>query len=223
MKVKKLKTSWSILDKWSQGYREDAIAMIGGLEIPPTEAMIRGRKGHEQIARKQLNIVDLLSEETIFETTNHNLDEKDRINYFKVQIPLKGYELIQTDKETGEIERFKLDDVLSFSGVKDIYDPKNKILLDWKFSRRPASQQKSLQLFIYSYISIEFEKLQVDKAVFARTDYDNRNQIYCDEYYVHKITQDKLDFAKNFIVKNSLEILKFLNETRGKITEIKVR
>ena len=46
--VRTVKLSYSILNAWSGGYYEDAIAYYLGKDIPPTPEMELGRLKHEQ-------------------------------------------------------------------------------------------------------------------------------------------------------------------------------
>lgn len=187
--MKKLKVSWTILSTWGRGKRDEAIKMLAGIRMKPTPPMERGKKIHKIISEHKLNLLpEELSDEAIFEDIRP--DDHSWVNYFRVPI----------------------NDWLDLSLVIDVLDLKNKLIVDWKASRRRSTEQNKLQIYLYA-LAMAREGHDIDYGIFATVDQAKSDGgVFCREYSKFKISEDKLLLAENYAETYGSEIYSFLQE-----------
>lgn len=187
--MKKLKVSWTILNTWDRGYKDDAIKMLAGISMEPTPAMERGKKIHKIIADHKLNLLpEEISDQAIFEDIRP--DDRSWVNYFRVS----------------------LNEWLDLSLVIDVLDVKNRIIVDWKASKRRSTQHKKTQIYLYA-LAMLCEGHKIDYGIFATVDQAKSDDgVFCREYSKFKISKDKLLDAYDFAETLGSEIYSELHD-----------
>lgn len=182
--MKKLKVSWTILSAWSKGgtHKDEALAMIAGVQQPPNQYMIRGKRIHNIISRQRLKLIPEISDSAIFEDINPQ--KKQWINYFKVEV----------------------NEWLDLSLVIDVLDTENKTIVDWKTGRTRSYEQNKLQIYVYAY-AMELLKIPINRGILARVDErKNDKSLYCPDYTIFHINAEKREVGEEYIISNASEI-----------------
>lgn len=186
--MKILDTSWTTLSLWAKGNKEEALAKMAGVSDFQTAAMKDGADIHAEIARKKLRLIPDINDSWIYEN-NEAEDRKNWINYFEVMA-------------TPYIKLRFVIDALSIE---------NKTILDWKTGKRKSYEQNKMQIYIYA-LGVELAGLgEIDKGIFAKVVKDYETEaIYCNDYAVFKINEEKKELARNYIETIGGEIYTFL-------------
>ena len=180
----KLRASWSVFERWASGDHDDALRMSMGLPMRMMNENIRlaiefGKETHELIASKKLDPLGFIPKNAIYEKVEP--DKKKYINYYKVE----------------------LSEWLIFSMIADVlYQLPNGTwaVVDWKTGRLNSTEQKKMQVYIYAYILSQLpEPITVSLGIIAKIEKDGQGLIYCPDYSMYKINEDKLMLAENYI------------------------
>jgi len=176
-----MRVSWSILNAWARGDRDNACRMLAGIETEKTPAMERGIRLHRTIAENKMKLIPIISKNAVFEGVNDYSGV--RINYYRVA----------------------LNDWLYLSLVVDVLDEDNNLIIDWKASRKKSTEHSKMQIYLYA---LALSKLPVPKkikyGVYATV--KENGKIYCDDYSIFKINNKKLDLAYNYAITIAGEI-----------------
>jgi len=180
---KKLKVSWSILNAWSSGRRDEAIKMLAGIELPKNKFMEEGSRIHDIISSKKLKLIPEISDQAIYEDIRP--EDHSWVNYFRVEIF----------------------DWLDLSMVVDVLDSPR--IVDWKASTKRSTEHNKMQIYLYALGTEIATGKKITEGIFATVkDYDGA--IICDDYSVFKINEAKKELAKNYIETIGSEIYDFL-------------
>ncbi len=181
--MKKIKVSWSILNAWSKGNKDEAIKSMAGIESEKNIYMERGVDIHKIISENKLRLIPELTEAATFE------DKEKGVNYFIVDI----------------------NDWLRLSLVIDVIDRVPELIVDWKASKLRSTEHNKLQIYIYALACKKLD-IPVTKGIFATVDQaQSDNGVFCREYSMFKINEEKLELAENYIETVGGEIYSFLN------------
>lgn len=183
-----LKVSWSILSKWSSGNRDEAIKMIMGEETLQTWNMAEGSRIHKIISDNRLKLLPFLSDSAIYEDVDRENDKW--VNYFRVRVF----------------------DWLEMSMIADVIDVENGLLIDWKTGNKKSTEHNKLQLYCYAYLlSILPSPIEIKEAVIASVYQTPEETIHVRDFSLYKITDEKLEYAENYIESNASEIYSAIN------------
>jgi len=185
-----MKVSWSILSQWSKGNHDEALLAINGVQQEENVYMQYGKKIHKAISDKKMKLIPEIKDTAIFE--NIIPEESKWQNYFRADI----------------------DDWLEMSMVADVVDPIEGLVCDWKTGYQKSVEHNKLQIYIYAYILKRIRQpIKINTAMPPDVQEDHQGAIYCDDYTVYKITDDKLELAENYIITNASEIYNILYPT----------
>lgn len=181
--MKKIRVSWSVLNTWSSGRRDEAIKMMAGIEMPKNPAMIEGSRIHDIISKQKLKLIPEITDKAIFEDIVP--DQKKWVNYFRV-------------------EMFPW---LDLSMVIDVLDDPR--IIDWKASSKRSTEHNRMQIYIYALGVEKHLGIKVNEGIFGTVkDYDGA--IICTDYSAFKITDLKRELAANYVETIGSEIYDFL-------------
>jgi len=185
--MKNLKVSWSILNAWSSGRRDEAMKMLAGIETIQTPAMKRGSKLHDYIASRKLKLIPEISDKAIFEDIQP--EKSIWTNYFRVD----------------------LTDWLKLSMVVDVYDPENKLIIDWKSGSRRSTEHNKMQIYLYALGTEIATGTKIERGIYgAIKEFDGG--VICNDYSIFKINDEKLELARNYAETIASEIYSFINK-----------
>jgi len=179
-----IKLSWTILNKWSSGLQQEALSMLNGLYMQPTEQMLIGRNAHQNVALKKLKLNEEIKEDSIFETIHE--DHRDNINRFEWQV----------------------NDWLKFVGVVDIFTPSTATIIDLKTGKTPISRVNPMQVLVYALSYKELLGIDIKRGILMKI---NNAGEKCLDYKVFKITPKKLEDARNYLMTIASEIYTYIN------------
>lgn len=180
-----MELSWTVIDKWDKGYHQEALQMMNGGSMAPTEAMIDGRKAHANVAINKLHLNSEIKKDAIFETVNE-LDHRDNINRFEWQV----------------------NDWLNFRGAVDIYVPSTFTLIDLKSGKTPLSKISPMQVLLYALAYLHLFKRKIKRGILIKI---NKAGTKAYDYRVFKITPKKLESAYNYLLTIGSEIYTEIN------------
>lgn len=176
-----IKISWSILNAWKSGRKQDALDMVMGKPTPDNEYMKKGREIHKAVSSQKLRLLDLIDDSYIFEDMEPA--EGKWQNYFKI----------------------KLSDTVLFSMVVDCLSIDGRIVIDWKSGKQTSSSADPMQLFCYAY-ALGFKGIEIDRGIVAKVNDD----LTLGGYSVYIIDADKKAQAAQLIAETASEIMKEL-------------
>lgn len=168
-----------MLSQWSSGNVDGAMKIYAGVGIPENEAMKFGKEIHDIIASKELKLIPEISKDAIFENTRAE-DRRKWVNYFRVRV----------------------NEWLEMSMVIDVLD--RGLIVDWKTGARRSTAQNKMQIYIYAFL-LSLINVRIDQAILAKVD-TSGDSIYCTDYSIYKINDEKRAQALNYIETNAGEI-----------------
>lgn len=179
-----MKLSWTVINKWASGYQQEAISMMNGNYMEPTEQMLIGRSAHQYAAINKVKFNDEIKEDSIFETVTE--DHKDNINRFEWQV----------------------NDWFQFVGVVDIFTPSTATIIDLKTGKTPITRVNPMQILVYAVAYKYLFDIDVKRGILMKI---NNTGDKCLDYKVFKITKKKLDDAYNYLITYASEIYNYIN------------
>lgn len=180
-----MKLSWTILNLWSSGRRDEAIKVLSGIELPKNEAMENGSRLHDIVANKKLRLIPEITDKAIFE--NFKPEEKKWVGYYKV----------------------KLFDWLDLSMVIDVLDGHR--IIDWKASTLRSTEHNKMQIYLYALGVEKATGKKITEGIFG-TIKEWGGAVICDDYSVFKINDKKKELALNYAETIGSEIYSFLQD-----------
>lgn len=173
-----IKVSWTILSAWAAGKKQEALTMLAGNYMNPTQPMIDGKNAHANVSTKKLRLTHEFKEDTIFED-------------------------MTGDKNTWK-NRFQitLDEWLQFSGIVDAYVPSTQTIIDLKTGKRKALEIDPMQLFLYGYA---YHKMGIPakRGIIQKLSKKGDRAL---DYFVYAITEKRIAQAKDYIFTIASEI-----------------
>lgn len=188
---KKIKVSWTILNLWATGKRDEAIKVLAGIELPKNEYMIEGSRIHDIISSKKLKLIPEISDQAIYEDIRP--EDHSWVNYFRVEI-------------------FPW---LDLSMVVDVLDAPR--IIDWKASSKRSTEHNKMQIYLYALGAELKTGKKITEGIFG-TVKDYEGAIICEDYSIFKINDAKKELAKNYVESIGSEIYSFLQDKRTVIT-----
>lgn len=181
-----------MLSAWSKGNRDDVLKMLMGESIETNIYMEEGKRIHEIVSENKLPLIPLVKKTAIFEDIN---PEKGLWkNYFKCPV----------------------NEWCDLSMVADVYDPVEKIVIDWKTGSRSSTEHNKLQVYLYAYgLSKLPVPINIEWGIIAHIVESPDKTIFCTDYTVYKMNQEKLDIAENYIETVGGEIYNMINDMKN--------
>jgi hypothetical protein len=178
-------TSYSLCNAWKNGNIETVELMLQGLPTFKNEAMDRGTYIHKRVAEEKTRLMSYVDNTTIFENPK--------------------------TEEIGEGEMqfsIKLTPEITYTGSIDAYTPGQKTIIDWKATINAIGKSNPMQLYCYAY-ALRLLGKSVNWGVIAKVE-EKEKVLSCPEYFVIKITEDKINEGKMFILDNTKNIINYI-------------
>lgn len=155
--------------------------------------MERGKRLHDVVSRNKLRLIPEISESAVFE----HIEPAKSIwqNYFRVP----------------------LNDWLELSLVIDVLDKQNALVVDWKASVKRSTEHSKMQVYLYGLAMSKLpQPIDIKRGIYGTIDEDHNRNVFCREYSIFKINQEKKDLALNYAETIAGEIKEAIdNQTKG--------
>jgi hypothetical protein len=186
----RIRISYSILNAWASGDKKRAINGVLRLPTETTPAMENGKRVHKLISDSKAKLLPFIDDTFIYEDIDP--DKGRWVNYFNIPMGVKGDNGIP-------------DYTIDYSMVIDCYSPEKGIIIDWKTGKTKSSGHNKMQLYCYAY-ALEFEGVNITTGIIGKVN----NDAELEDFTSCTIGDKERDKAREFIIKNTNEIIKIL-------------